>query len=484
MGWRPWRKWLHGAASDGSDAPAGSETSDGADAEAPHDQTSESPRNVAGSSDQTSDPATEARQRRVQRKAERTRAKAERAQRRAEQAQQAALQRAAEHPEPSVSWDDETAHQMTGPEAQALADARFRSAVPIPLQIAGSWAWRLLVIAGAVALIGYLFVQLSVMTVPIGVALLLAAGLSPVAAKLRSWGLPSALAAALCLLGGLVLVLGVLSLIVAQVVDQSSELANSAVAGFEQFTSWISNSSLGISLDQLQRWQDQLIQAVTNWVQTSQARIAQVGVQAGGTIGSFLAGTAMTLFAVFFFLHDGRSIWNFVLRIVPRSGRRKADRAGVAGWESLVAYVKATVTVAAVDAFFPLVTGLIMGMNLAWAMAGLIFMGAFIPIVGVVLTGAIAILVTLVTVGPWQALVMLGVIIVVNQLESNFLQPMLLGRAVSLHPMAVLFAIAVGISVAGIIGGLLIIPILAFSKSFADALFEQRDGTLPAPRTS
>lgn len=183
----------------------------------------------------------------------------------------------------------------------------------------------------------------------------------------------------------------------------------------------------------------------------------------------------MALFAVFFLLHDGRNIWAFALRFVPRAGRARADRAGMAGWHALCEYVKATVMVAAVDAVVPLIAALIMGVPLAGALGALIFLGAFIPIVGVVLTGAVAVFVTLVTLGPIHALVMLGVIVLVNQLEGNILQPMLLGRAVSLHPLAVLFSIAVGISIAGIVGGLMVVPILAFTKSFGESLAGDRD---------
>lgn len=358
-----------------------------------------------------------------------------------------------------------------------LPPDEFSRAVPRGLQIAGSWSWRLLVIAAVVSLAAWLIVKLSVITIPIGVGILLAAGLMPVKKVLCRWGVPSLGASAICLVGGVTLVVGVLTLIVAQVVEQSGELANQTVAGITQFSEWLTRSRIGVSQDKLIEWESQGIAWLTDWASRSQALIAQYGLQAGGYVGNFLTGAAMALFALFFFLHDGRNLWTFALRFVPRAGRPRADQAGLAGWHALTEYVKATIIVAAVDAFFPLIAALIMGVPLAWALGGLIFMGAFIPIVGVVLTGAVAVFVTLVTLGPIHALVMLGIIILVNQLEGNILQPMLLGRAVSLHPLAVLLSIAVGISVANIIGGLMVVPILAFSKAFADVL----DEDVPTP---
>lgn len=357
-----------------------------------------------------------------------------------------------------------------GDEARSLTDDEFTRAVPRGVQIASAWAWRILVLAAAFALLGWLITKLSVITIPVGVGLLLAAGLSPVKNIFLKWGWPSGLAAAVCLLGGVIVVFGVLTLIISQVVEQSDELANQTVAGVTEFSDWVTRSPIGVSADQLNQWQDQGLAWLTNWAGRSQALIAQYSLQAGTYLGNFLTGAAMALFAVFFLLYDGRTIWSFALRFVPRAGRGAADRAGLAGWRALTEYVKATVAVAAVDAFFPLVAALIMRVPLAWALGGLIFLGAFIPIVGVVLTGAVAVFVTLVTQGPIHALVMLGVIILVNQLEGNILQPMLLGRAVALHPLAVLLSIAVGISMAGIIGGLLVVPVLAFLKAFIDAL--------------
>lgn len=370
--------------------------------------------------------------------------------------------------------------QLAGLEARALADEQFRRAVPRGMQIASSWAWRFLIIAAAMALLGWLVVELSVITIPLAVAILLAAGLSPIKNQLQKWGIPSAGAAAICVIGGVVVVFGALGLIIAQVVDQSDELFANAVAGIEQFTTWLNNRNF-LTVEQVQDWQSQALTWIADWAQRSQALIAQYSIQAGSLVGNFLAGMAMALFALFFLLHDGRAMWRFGLRLVPRAGRAAADRAGLAGWKALVAYVKATVTVAAVDAVFPLIAGLILGVDLAWAMAGLIFLGAFIPIVGVVVTGAVAIFVTLVTVGWVQAIVMFAVIVAVNQLEGNILQPMLLGRAVALHPLAVLFSIAVGISIAGIIGGLLVVPILAFTKAAIDVFANEEPGTLPAP---
>ncbi len=183
------------------------------------------------------------------------------------------------------------------------------------------------------------------------------------------------------------------------------------------------------------------------------------------TLTEIITGLLLTLFTLIFLLHGGRDIYEFVTRIFPASVRDRVRDAGRAGFGSLIGYVRATFVVAMVDAV-GIGTGLaIMGVPLALPLASLVFLGAFVPLVGAVLTGFVAVVVALIAKGWIYALIALGLIIAVQQLEAHVLQPIVMGRAVSVHPLAVVLAIAGGGVMAGIIGALIAVPIVAFLNS-------------------
>ncbi|MDO5499779.1 MAG: AI-2E family transporter [Propionibacteriaceae bacterium] len=347
-------------------------------------------------------------------------------------------------------------------ESQRTRATEFDRVVPRGLQIAASWAWRVLLVAALAAGLGWLIRFLSAVTIPLAIGILLTAGLLPIAHRLMKWGLPRPLSAVITLVGGLLVVSALLTLIISQIAGQADELGQRAMEGVHQLTMWLNSGPLQISQDQLNTW----INQVTEYLRNQQAAIAQYAATGAGAVGSFITGAVLALFAMFFMLYDGPKIWGWLLKLVPGAARERVDGGGKSGWNSLAEYVRATVIVAAVDAIFPLIAAFIMGVPMAPALGALLFVSAFVPIVGILVAGAVVTLITLVTVGPVQALIMLGVIIAVNQLEGNILQPLLLGKAVSLHPLAVLFGITIGITVGGIVGALLVVPIMAFGKSF------------------
>jgi predicted PurR-regulated permease PerM len=174
-----------------------------------------------------------------------------------------------------------------------------------------------------------------------------------------------------------------------------------------------------------------------------------------------LAGFFIVLFVTFFFLRDGAQIWAFVTHFLPRGARLPVWQAGNEAWETLYSYVRATVFVAFVDALGIGVGAAVLGVPLALPLGALVFLSSFIPVVGATLSGAVAVLVALVAKGPLTALIMLGVVIAVQQLEGHVLQPFVMGRAVALHPLAVVLVLTAGIVIAGIVGGLIAVPILA-----------------------
>jgi putative heme transporter len=344
----------------------------------------------------------------------------------------------------------------------------FDRAVPPGLQVAAAWSWRVLLVVALIALLGWLARYLSEVIVPVAVAILLAALLSPVASRLRGWGLPRAAATAATVLGGLALIAGALILIGAQIAGQAATLSTNVVQGFNQLMDYLRNGPLPISDSWLNSsdWGDRIQSFLSN----SQSTIATYAAEIGAQVGHFLAGFAITMFTLFYFIYDGRGIFTFLLNFFPRSSRERVDEAARKGWRSLSSFVRATILVALSDAIGVLIVALILGVPVAPALAALVFIGAFVPLIGAVVSGFVAVVVALVALGWVQALIMLAGLVLVMQIEGHVLQPFLLGRAVKLHPLAVLLAIAVGIIVGGIVGALFAVPLLAFTKSFIQYL--------------
>ena len=358
---------------------------------------------------------------------------------------------------------------VSGHPGSVLTDAeRFQRAVPFGVRVFAGWAWRVLAIAALVLALGYGMRYLSEVVIPLAVSILLTALLYPAARQLKKWRVPSALAAGIALLGGVIVVLGALTLIGTQIASQANSLVSQAGAGIQTLVTWVSTGPLGgffgikIDQDQINTWIDQARDLVTS----SSGEIAGYAAELGAQIGHFAAGIAITLFSTFFFLFEGRLIWRFLLKLVPTAARRRVDEAARLGWNSLVAFVRTTVVVAFVDALGVLIAALILGVPLAPALAALVFFSAFIPLVGALVSGFVAVAIALVALGWVKALIMLACIIAVQQIETHGLQPFLMGRAVSIHPLAIILGIAIGIVVGGVVGALIAVPTMAFAKTF------------------
>lgn len=340
--------------------------------------------------------------------------------------------------------------------------------VPWGIRIAGGWSWRLIVIVIMIVGVGWLLRYLSEVSIPIAVAILLAALISPVANFFNRHRFPRPLSALLSMIIGVVLVAGTVTLIGTQIAGQAQGMGTKVADGFGQLTDWLSNGPLHVPQQSLQI--NRLSSEIRNFLNSSSSTIAKYAAGVGTGIGHFLAGLAITLFATFYFLYDGRGIWAFLIKLAPVRARNRIDGAAKIGWTSLVHYVRATIMVAFADAIGVLIVALVLRIPGAPALAALVFLGAFVPLVGAFVSGFVAVFVALVMLGWVQALIMLAGIIVVMQLEGHILQPFLLGRAVKLHPLAVLLGIAIGVIVGGIVGALMSIPLLAFAKTFIQYL--------------
>lgn len=343
--------------------------------------------------------------------------------------------------------------------------------VPRPLRIAAAIGWRVLVVAGAVAVTAFVAVRLAGVVVPLAVALLLAALLVPAVRWLHGVGVPRGAAVVFVMLSSLTALVGGISLVVTALVNGVPELGAQLAASTEAAIAWLTEGPLRVSEEQLRAAQENALALLAQ----NQAAITSSAIATTTTLGMLVAEILLAVFALVFFLYDGPGIWQFVLRGVPEHVRRRCDVAGRRSLAALVAYVRATVVVATVDAVAIGVAVAVMGVPLAVPLAALVFLGAFVPVIGAVLAGSVAVLIALVSNGPVAALVLLAVIVGVMQLEGHVLQPLLLGRAVTLHPLAVGVAITAGFLLAGIVGALLAVPLLAVLNSAVRSLLSPAD---------
>lgn len=297
--------------------------------------------------------------------------------------------------------------------------------------------------------------QLSLVTIPIILAIIFASTLWPVTKRLRAQGLPGALIAAIELVG-IVVVLGLVGwLIVWTVIKQWSDLAFQASSGFTQLMEWVRSLPFAPSTDQLQDWGD----SVLDWLQ--QADLGSGAAAGVGAVSSFFTGLVLMVVVLFFFLKDGPQIWRFLLRPFNGEALARAERAGERTVQTLGSYVRGTATVALADAVGIGIGLAILRVPLALPLAVLVFVLSFIPLVGATIAGTLAALVALVANGPVAAVIVVGIVVVVNQLEGNFLQPVVMGRALKLHPLVILLALTIGTVLSGILGAVLAVPIAA-----------------------
>lgn len=350
------------------------------------------------------------------------------------------------------------------------------AAVPPVLRVSAALAWRALVLAAALYLLGMVISRLYVVVIPVAIALLLSALLAPAVKTVTRLPVPRSLATAIVLIGGLAAVGGVLSFVINAFIDGFPSMQRQVLASLNQLREWLATSPLHIGEAQI----NQLLERAREWLQSNQAVLTSGVLNTAGTFGSFLTGLVLALFTLIYFLYDGRRVWLFVIKLVPQHVRHKADAAGVAGFTSLVGFVRATALVAVADAIGIGLGLAILGVPLAIPLSALVFLGGFVPIIGAVASGSVAVLVALVTKGWIVALIVLGVVLLVQQLEGNVLQPLILGRAVHLHALGVVLAISVGVVINGIVGALLAVPVVAVLNAAIRTLV-QPDPPEPEP---
>ncbi|HWR85538.1 MAG TPA: AI-2E family transporter [Rhodoglobus sp.] len=335
-------------------------------------------------------------------------------------------------------------------------------AVSYPLRIAAAYSWRILVVLGVLAAFVFLFVEFRYIAIPFMVAVLVGALLVPLVNWLLRHNWPKWLAVMVTLVGTLALIAVLVTVVVQQIRAGLPDLQERSLAAYGDFREWLETAPFGIDPGEFDEYLAQGVAAV----QADSQVLLNGALSVGSTAGHVLAGFLLALFATIFILIDGRRIWGWIVGLFPRRSRHALDGAGQAGWVTLTTFVKVQIFVAFVDAvgigLGAWIVGLIFGgFPLVIPIAIAVFLGSFIPVVGAIATGAIAVFVALVYLGPLPALIMLGVVILVQQVEGHVLQPLVMGTAVKVHPLAVVFAVAAGSFIGGIPGALFAVPVVA-----------------------
>nr|WP_243752257.1 AI-2E family transporter [Leucobacter weissii] len=340
--------------------------------------------------------------------------------------------------------------------------------MPLGVRVAAAWSWRLIVIGVAVAALLWLIVEVRIIVIPILIAILLTALLQPLVNALRRLGLPRWVGVVAALLALFASVSLLVVLIVTQLRSGLEDVTSRSTRAWRDFLAWI-ETSFGVSGDQVDGFIDQIVRTIED----HQDEIWSGALAATTTAGQVLTGALLTLFSLIFFLLDGKRIWFWVLGFLPSRAHAPVDTAGRAGWSSVGQYVRVQIFVAFVDAVGIGVGAAILGVPLPVPIAILVFLGSFIPFLGAIATGALAVFIALVYNGPINALVMLGVVILVQQLESHVLQPLVMGTAVRVHPLGVVLAVSTGALLAGIPGALFAVPLAAALNAMVNALNER-----------
>ncbi|MGN6205170.1 AI-2E family transporter [Humibacter sp.] len=341
--------------------------------------------------------------------------------------------------------------------ASESTDDTVESSIPRGVRLSAAWSWRLLLIGAVIAVVVFLIVQLRLIVVPVLVAVLLAALLVPFVDWLAHHSWPRWLAIVVALAAVLVVVGGLVVLVVWQIRGEAQALQHRSGQAFDDFKAWLQGPPLELTDKQIDSYVSQALKALQ---QDSQVLISGA-LSIGSTLGHVFTGAVLTAFSTLFILIDGKGIWSWIVRIFPRGARAATDGAGRAGWVTLTSFARVQVLVASIDALGIGLVAFFLGLPLVIPIAVLVFLGSFIPIVGAVITGALAVVVALVYNGWVAAIIMLAGVLAVQQLEGHVLQPLIMGSAVKVHPLAVVLVVAAGSLLAGIPGALFAVPFAA-----------------------
>ena len=363
---------------------------------------------------------------------------------------------------------------MATPTADQPGNRRYPGPV---LRMAADYGWRLLIVGAVIYFAVELLLHLATVVIPLLIALLVTALLRPVLTFLRRRRLPRPLATLVTVLFAAVLLGGILTLVVVRAAEQAPQLGNQINKLIPHVQNWLVHGPLQVNPTTVKN----LSRTLTNDITKNTSAVASTALSTGKAVIDLLTGLVLTLFITVFLLYDGEGVWSFVLHAVPAPARQRAGAAGRAAWETVSHYVQGTLLIAAFHGIVIFVTLTILGVPLALPLAVLVALGSFVPLIGAIVAGAVAAVVAGLAVGLVAAIVVAGVLLLDNQIEGHVLQPLVVGRYVRIHPLAVVLALASGAILFGIFGAIVAVPVAACVNSAARAaLAEPESPQLPA----
>ncbi|HEY1915199.1 MAG TPA: AI-2E family transporter [Streptosporangiaceae bacterium] len=329
--------------------------------------------------------------------------------------------------------------------------------VPRWLQVTAGWAWRMLLVGLLIYVLARLASALRIVVLPCVAALLLTALLQPLKDRMQRAGMPSMLATWLALLTAIALIAGLGTLIGVRTSQEYPTLLADVTHTGHQLQNWLAGPPFHIKKAHLEQW----LTSAENEISSHKSLVAGTVLTGGKYVTEILAGTVLTLFVGFFLIKDGERIWGWLTGFLKADRGDRADRAGRAAWKVLVQYMRGSVLIAAIHSLVIGVTLWALGVPLVIPLAAVVFLAAFVPLIGILFAGVLSIAVTLGTKGWIAAVILLIVFVVEDQLDGHLLQPQVVGRIIRLHPLAVILVLAVGGVLAGIPGAVVAVPTAA-----------------------
>jgi putative heme transporter len=351
---------------------------------------------------------------------------------------------------------------------------RSNENVPAWLRTSAGWSWRLIAVTAAVALVFWATVQVQLVFVAVFLGLVFASVLNPVA-DFYAKVMPRPLATALAILSAFLVLGGLLTYVVASVAGQWEQLAGQFDTGIQQILEYLESGPFGLSVtvDQINEWIDQGRQ----WLADNADSLVSQAAQSAGSVAEGFAIFALAIFCTVFFVASGGKMWRWFLEQIPEQHRTRWQAAAGAGWYSFSGYARGTVIIAFVDGVLAFILLTILSVPLAAPLAVLVFIGAFIPLIGAPLAMIIAAVVALAANGIVTALIVTIGIALIGQLEGHVLQPLIMGKQVALHPLVIGIGVTAGTVLAGILGAIIAVPLMAVAWT----VFSTLRGDRPHP---
>lgn len=360
---------------------------------------------------------------------------------------------------------------MTDEAVQPAGDTPANTAadgVTWPVRVAAAWSWRLLIIGTVLYVLAMIFSRIELVAFSFILALFFTAVLHPIEVQLRRIPGARSVSAALALLIGISLLVGIGYFVTWQIGTHSTQLGDQVSSLVTKVRDWLHTGPLHLKSADL----DKITASITATIKSHQGQLISGAIATVRTVAETLGAILLILLSTFFLLRDGESIWKWAVRLFPRAAHERLDVAGRAGWRTFGGYMRGQVLIALFHGISVTIVLLVLRVPLAAALGVLIFLGSFVPLIGLTVTGALCVAVALLEHGVTAAVVVAIAIVVLVQLEAHLLQPLIMSRSVEVHPLAIALSVITGTILAGIVGALLAVPFVAFLNSTVNALHD------------